>query len=144
MEYSLKINFVSVFQKLFDKNSCDDIINEQNKRINNFVTRILSHKIVECHNNMDILLLYSLIYFMCLFKNQKFQPEMSYPFYIVCFSISCKFLCDDNYNNKTFSLFSGIDIKQFNLIEKFILMKIKYNLFIDYNKIKIKIKNISK
>lgn len=141
MEYSLKINYISVFEKLFEKKilcraKLEEIVEFQNARINHFVTRITSHKIVECHNNMDILLLYSLIYLMCLFKNQNFQPEMTYPFYTVCFCISCKFLCDESYNNKTFSIFSGIDIKQFNQIEKFILQKIKYKLFIDYNKIK--------
>jgi hypothetical protein len=141
MEYSLKINFISVFEKLFEKKkmcklALASILECQSTRINHFVKRIVCHKIIDCHNNMDVLLLYSLIYFMCLFKNASFQPEMTYPFYTVCFCISCKFLCDENYNNKTFSVFSGIDIKQFNQIEKFILQKIKYKLFIDYNKIK--------
>jgi hypothetical protein len=139
MEYNFKINLESIFKSVFEdkineNNFMEKIIN-QNTQINHFVERILKHKIISCHDNLDILVLYSLIYFMCLHKYQSFQIEMIYPFFIVCFSIANKFLCDENFNNKTFSIFSGIELSQFNQIEKFILKKIQYKLFIDFQKI---------
>lgn len=142
MEYNFKINFESIFKSMFEKKcpesndpNMNDKVQNQNNQINHFVKRIIKHKIVYCHQNLDTLLLYSLIYFMCLFKHQFFQIEMIYPFFIVCFCIANKFLCDENYNNKTFAVFSGIELSQFNQIEKFILLKIQYKLFIDFAKI---------
>ncbi len=117
--------------------SCAERITNQASQINSFFGRISNHNIITDPETFDFIVLYALIYFVYLFKKKPFRSEMIYPFYVVCFTIANKFLCDYRYSNKTFSLFSGIQISQFNQIELFVLNKIRYKLFIDRDLLRI-------
>lgn len=117
--------------------SCPERITNQASQINSFFGRISNHNIITDPETFDFIVLYALIYFVYLFKKKPFRSDMIYPFYVVCFTIANKFLCDYRYSNKTFSLFSGIQISQFNQIELFVLKKIRYKLFIDRDLLRI-------
>lgn len=117
--------------------NCPERITNQASQINSFFGRISNHNIITDPETFDFIVLYALIYFVYLFKKKPFRSDMIYPFYVVCFTIANKFLCDYRYSNKTFSLFSGIQISQFNQIELFVLKKIRYKLFIDRDLLRI-------
>lgn len=110
-------------------------IQKQCNFIKNFLKRLAENDILQ-NVCIEIVIIYAIIYLFYLFKRQKYEEKLIYPFFCACFCISNKFLLDLSHENKTFSHFSGIHLSQFNSIEKYILNKINYKLHVPYDKIK--------
>lgn len=118
-----------------EKEKKNNEIQKQCNFIKNFLKRLAENDILQ-NVCIEIVIIYAIIYLFYLFKRQKYEEKLIYPFFCACFCISNKFLLDLSHENKTFSHFSGIHLSQFNSIEKYILNKINYKLHVPYDKIK--------
>lgn len=127
------INFLLCIRNIFPSNNLqkeNDIFEKQYSHIHNFISKCKKHKIVTEY----YVFIYTLAYLVILFKKINFPIKFTYHFFVIFTCLSSKFIVDHPYNNKTFSNFSGIPLRQLNEIELILLKHFRFSIFIEKEK----------